>query len=55
LKKDATVEFHQVKENKFLTDGSNISMNTINDRVFEFQLFGKSTSFSCREIDCRCQ
>lgn len=55
LKKDATVEFHQVKENKFLTDGSNISMNTINDRIFEFQLFGKNTSFSCREIDCRCQ
>ncbi|WP_413290570.1 hypothetical protein [Bdellovibrio sp. HCB337] len=55
LKKQGTQIFHQVKENKLLKDGTILALNTVNDRVFEFQHFGKGNTLSCRELDCRCQ
>jgi len=55
LKKQGHVIFHQVKENKLLKDGTNISLNTVNNKVFEFQIFGKEKTLSCRELDCLCR
>jgi hypothetical protein len=55
LKKQGSVVFHQVKENKILKDGTNLSVNTVNDKVFEFQVFSKNKTLSCRELDCLCR
>jgi hypothetical protein len=54
LQKEGTRIFHQVKEVRMLKDGSHLSVNTIDDKVFEFQLFGREKSFSCRGLDCLC-
>jgi hypothetical protein len=55
LLSEGTVVFHQLKENRFLKDGSHLSLNTINTHVFEFQLFSKEKTFSCRELECQCR
>lgn len=55
LKKEGTVIYHQVKENRTLKDGSSISLDTINNSIYEFQLFSKEMTFSCREIICQCR
>jgi hypothetical protein len=55
LKKEGTVVYHQVKENRTLQDGSNISLDVINNSVYEFQLFGKEKTFSCRQLNCQCR
>lgn len=55
LKRQGTQIFHQVKENKILKDGTTLAINTVNDKIFEFQHFGKGNTLSCRELDCNCQ
>jgi hypothetical protein len=55
LKHQGSVIFHQVKENKLLKDGTSLSLNMVNDKVFEFQVFGKDKTLSCRELDCLCR
>lgn len=55
LKSEGTLVFHQLKEKRTLKDGSELSLNVINNHVFEFQLFGKEKSFFCRELECQCR
>jgi hypothetical protein len=55
LKKQGSIIFHQIKEKKTLKDGTRVSLNTVNDHIFEFQIFGRDKTLSCRELDCLCQ
>lgn len=55
LKKQGTVTLHQLKELQTLQDGSRLSLNLVNDQVFEFQLFRDKKTLSCRKMDCQCQ
>jgi len=55
LKKQGTITFQQTKDTKTLKDGTSLVLTTINNKVYEFQVFNHGKTFSCRELNCVCR
>ncbi|MGZ3742550.1 MAG: hypothetical protein ACXWRE_14515 [Pseudobdellovibrionaceae bacterium] len=55
LKKQGTVTYHETKEIQTLRDGTTLALTTLNNKIYEFQIFHGGKSFSCREIHCLCR
>jgi len=55
LKNQGKVIYHQLKETKTLNDGTSMILTTINGKAYEFQIFTKGKTLSCRSFNCACR
>jgi len=55
LKSQGKIVFHQVKQHQLLKDGTQISLNEVDNKIFEIQIFSSGKTFSCRAMKCDCR
>lgn len=55
LKDQGKVVFHQTKEHQLLKDGAQVSLDQVDDKIFEMQIFSADKTFSCRAMKCECR
>lgn len=54
LLKDGRIQFHSKKESLSFQNGFMAEIEWVNEKIHDLQIFSPSRSFSCRDLDCKC-